>query len=72
WSGIAPFFNFPEVIRKAIYTTNAIESTNRQICKIMKNKRVFPDNKLIQKIIFLALTNASKNGQCLLRIGPWL
>ncbi|ASX28537.1 transposase [Rickettsia sp. MEAM1 (Bemisia tabaci)] len=60
WSGIAPFFSFPEDIRKAIYTTNAIESTNRQIRKIIKNKGVFPDDKSIQKIIFLALTNASK------------
>lgn len=60
WSGIAPFFSFPEEIRKAIYTTNAIESTNRQIRKIIKNKGVFPDDKSIQKIIFLALTNTSK------------
>ena len=62
WSGIAPFFSFPEDIRKAIYTTNAIEATNRQIRQIIKNKGVFPDDKSIQKIIFLALTNASKNG----------
>ncbi|MCC8417613.1 MAG: transposase, partial [Rickettsia endosymbiont of Bryobia graminum] len=46
--------------RKAIYTTNAIESINRQIRKIIKNKGVFPDDKSIQKIIFLALTNASR------------
>lgn len=37
-----------------------IESANRQIRKIIKNKGVFPDDKSIQKIIFLALTNASK------------
>ena len=60
WAGIAPLFSFPEEIRKAIYTTNAIESVNRQIRKIIKNKGVFPDDKSIQKIIFLALTNASK------------
>ena len=60
WSGIAPLFSFPEGIRKAIYTTNAIESANRQIRKIIKNKGVFPDDKSIQKIIFLALTNAAK------------
>lgn len=60
WPGIAPFFSFPDEIRKAIYTTNAIESINRQIRKIIKNKGVFPDDKSIQKIIFLALTNASK------------
>ena len=60
WSGIAPFYSFPDGIRKVIYTTNAIESANRQIRKIIKNKGVFPDDKSIQKIIFLALTNASK------------
>jgi putative transposase len=60
WPGIAPLFSFPDGIRKAIYTTNVIESANRQIRKIIKNKRVFPDDKSIQKIIFLALTNASK------------
>ena len=43
-----------------IYTTNTIESVNRQICKIIKNKGVFPDDKSIQKIIYLALKNASK------------
>ena len=60
WSGIIPIFAFPPEIRKAIYTTNAIESTNRQIRKIIKNKGVFPDDKSIQKIIYLALRNAAK------------
>ena len=41
WTGIIPLFAFPADIRKAIYTTNAIESTNRQIRKIIKNKGVF-------------------------------
>ena len=60
WSGIAPFFSFPEEIRRVIYTTNAIESVNRQIRKIIKNKGVFPDDKSIHKIIYLALKNAAK------------
>lgn len=60
WAGITPFFAFPAEIRKVIYTTNAIESVNRQIRKIIKNKGVFPDDKSIQKIIYLALRNAAK------------
>ena len=60
WAGISPFFSFPDAIRKAIYTTNVIESANRQIRKIIKNKGVFPDDKSIIKIVYLALTNASK------------
>jgi len=60
WDGITPFFAFPKEIRKVIYTTNSIESINRQIRKIIKNKGVFPDDKSIQKIIYLALRNAAK------------
>ncbi len=60
WTGIIPLFVFPAEIRKAIYTTNIIESANRQIRKIIKNKGVFPDDKSIQKIVYLALKNASK------------
>lgn len=60
WSGIIPFFAFPDEIRKVIYTTNTIESANRQIRKIIKNKGVFPDDKSIQKIVYLALRNAAK------------
>ena len=60
WDGIIPLFSFPEEIRKAIYTTNTIESINRQIRKIIKNKGVFPNDESIKKIIFLALRNASK------------
>ena len=60
WSGIIPLFSFPKEIRRVIYTTNTIESVNRQIRKIIKNKGVFPDDKSIQKIIYLALKNASK------------
>ena len=60
WTEISPLFAFPEEIRKAIYTTNIIEAANRQIRKIIKNKGVFPDDKSIQKIVYLALKNASK------------
>ena len=60
WSGISPLFAFPEEIRKAIYTTNIIEAANCQIRKIIKNKGVFPNDKSIQKIVYLALKNASK------------
>lgn len=60
WSGIIPFFAFPKEIRKVIYTTNSIESINRQIRKIIKNKGVFPTDESIKKIIYLALRNAAK------------
>ena len=61
WSEIIPFLAYPKDIRKVIYTTNAIESTNRQIRKIIKSKGVFPNDTAVYKISYLALKNASKN-----------
>lgn len=70
WSGIIAFFAFPPEIRKVIYTTNTIESVNRQIKKIIKNKGVFPDDKSIQKILYLALRNAAKKWTMPIRDWP--
>ena len=60
WDSISPFFAFPDFIRKAIYTTNAIEAVNRQIRKVIKTKGVFPNEQSVMKILFLALQNAAK------------
>jgi putative transposase len=61
WTEVIPFLAYPKDIRKVIYTTNAIESTNRQIRKIIKSKGVFPNNMSVYKIAYLALQNASKS-----------
>lgn len=60
WQGIIPFLSFPDDIRKAIYTTNAIEAINRQIRKIIKSKGCFPSDEAVFKLVFLALQNATK------------
>ncbi len=60
WHEITPFLQYPKDIRKVIYTTNAIESINRQIRKIIKSKGVFPNDMAVYKITYLALKNASK------------
>lgn len=60
WAEIVPFLSYPEFIRKAIYTTNAIESAHRQIRKIIKSKGLFPNDEAVLKIVFLALQNAQK------------
>jgi len=60
WHGIIPFLSYPDYIRKAIYTTNAIESINRQIRKIIKSKGSFPNDEAVLKLVFLALQNAAK------------
>jgi len=60
WHNLTTFFDYPEGIRKAIYTTNAIESLNMSIRKVIKNKRVFPSDDAMFKQIYLALDNISK------------
>jgi putative transposase len=60
WLGIIPFLAFPDYIRKAIYTTNAIEAVNRQIRKIIKSKGCFPNDEAVFKLVFLCLQNAQK------------
>ena len=60
WETITPFFNYPEEIRRAIYTTNAIESLNASLRKVIKNKRVFPSDDAVLKQLYLALKNISK------------
>lgn len=60
WEHLIPFFNYPDEIRKVIYTTNAIESLNMSIRKVIKNKRVFPSDDAALKQLYLALKNISK------------
>jgi putative transposase len=60
WARIIPFFAFPEEIRRAVYTTNAIESLNYSIRKIIKNRSLFPNEEALSKLLYLALKNASK------------
>jgi transposase-like protein len=60
WENIIPFFDYPADIRKAIYTTNAIESMNMTLRKVIKNKRVFPTDDSVFKLIYLAINNIAK------------
>ena len=46
------FFNYPKDIRKAIYTTNAIESLNFSLRKVTRNKSRFPDDDSIYKVMY--------------------
>ena len=53
WGEIATFFNYPPEIRKLIYTTNMIESYNRQLRKVTKGKAVFPNDESLLKMLYL-------------------
>ena len=57
WSSVIPFFAFPPDVRRVIYTTNAIESVNARLRKIIKTRGHFPSDDAATKLIWLALRN---------------
>jgi putative transposase len=60
WENINTLFNYPTDIRRAIYTTNAIESLNSVIRKVIKKRKLFPTDDSAKKVVFLAIQEASK------------
>ncbi len=60
WENLNTFFGYPPDIRKAIYTTNAIESMNSVIRQAIKKRKVFPTDDSVRKVIYLAIMDASK------------
>ena len=60
WERAAVLFAYPEEIRRVIYTTNAIESVNMSLRKIIKNRGSFPNDEAAMKLIYLALQNISE------------
>jgi putative transposase len=60
WSDLAPFFNYPEQIKRLVYTTNAIENLNRQFRKVTKTTQVFPHDEALMKLLWLAQTDITE------------
>ena len=69
WHNLNTLFSYPEDIRKAIYTTNAIESLNSVIRKTIKNCKEFPTDDSGKKVVYLAIMDASK--KCTMPIRNW-
>jgi len=60
WPNLITIFDYPDEIRKVIYTTNAIESLNSVIRKAIKNRKIFPSDDSALKLIYLAVNRASQ------------
>jgi putative transposase len=60
WDNLKTFFDFPDYIRKVIYTTNAVESINMSLRKVTKTRTSFPNDKAVYKMMYLAIQNISK------------
>lgn len=60
WANLNTFFSYPPDIRKAIYTTNAIESLNSVIRHATKKRKIFPSDDSVKKVVYLAIISASQ------------
>jgi transposase-like protein len=60
WANLNTLFRYPEDIRRAIYTTNAIESLNSVIRKAINKRKLFPTDDSARKVVYLAIMDASK------------
>jgi len=60
WARLTVLFDYPPEIRRVIYTTNAIESLNYSLRRVLRNRGAFPTDASIKKLLFLALKNAAK------------
>jgi putative transposase len=60
WSRVIPMFSYPSEIRRAVYTTNTIESLNMTLRKVSKNRSLFPNDEAVFKLMYLALKNISQ------------
>ena len=61
WEQIIPFFAFSEPIRRAIYTTNAIESLNSTVRRAVRTRGHFPHDRAATKLLYLALRNVERS-----------
>ena len=67
WDNLITLFDYPQEIRKIIYTTNAIDSLNSVIRKVTKKRKIFPNDKSVAKVMYLACEDAAKRWSMALR-----
>ena len=60
WTNLTRYFDYPPEIRKVIYTTNAVESVNAQLRKVVKKRGAFPTEDSVRKVMYLAMMRASE------------
>lgn len=60
WENLSAYFKYPDYIRKAIYTTNAVEAVHRQFRKLTKTKGAFPNENSLLKLLYAGIQKATK------------
>jgi putative transposase len=69
WAELATFFKYPDELRRIIYTNNNVENYHRQLRKVTKSKSVFPNDKALLKMLYLATMDATDRWT--MRIRDW-
>jgi len=70
WSELSTYFKYPGELRRIIYTTNSVESYHRQLRKVTKSKSIFPNDKALLKMLYLATMDATDRWTMRLRDWP--
>ncbi len=60
WGSLSTFFDYPQDIRRLIYTTNTVEGYNRQLRKVLKTKAAFPTSDAARKLLYLVNREITK------------
>jgi transposase-like protein len=63
WAEFAPFLEFPQELRKIVYTTNAIESLNARFRRVVSHRGHFPNEQAAMKVLYMVATQQRKNRQ---------
>lgn len=70
WTELSTYFKYPGELRKIIYTTNSVESYHRQLRKVTKSKSIFPNDRALLKMLYLATMDATERWTMRLRDWP--
>ncbi len=70
WDDLSTFFEFPQEIRRLIYTTNTVEGYHRQLRKVTKNKGSFPTEQAVRKLLYLATMDITRKWTAPIRDWP--
>ena len=70
WAELSPFFDHPEAIRRAIYTTNVVEALHRTLRKATKTKGAFISESALEKQLYLTLVHNQKSWKGRSAVGP--
>lgn len=70
WDRLTVFFDYPPEIRKVVYTTNALESVNHSLRRVIKNKKTFPNDEAVLKLLYLGAQKAAKKWTMPIRDWP--